>query len=103
MDFDGDGQGDVLSGSGPGALYLFRGKPDGSFAGGEPIKDRADKPLVSEAYSTAFAADWDADEDLDLLIGSHSGKVYHTWHPALWPRVAFLTQVTKGKIRAPAA
>ncbi len=40
MDFDGDGHQDVLSGSWPGELFLFRGRADGSFAAPEMLKDK---------------------------------------------------------------
>lgn len=40
MDLDDDGHHDILSGSWPGELYLFRGAADGSFAAGEMIKDK---------------------------------------------------------------
>jgi len=40
MDIDGDGHNDVLSGSWPGELFLFRGTADGSFAAGEMLKDK---------------------------------------------------------------
>ena len=40
MDLDDDGHQDILSGSWPGELYLFRGTADGSFAAGEMIKDK---------------------------------------------------------------
>jgi hypothetical protein len=40
VDFDGDGQQDVLSGSWPGELFLFRGTAGGSFAAPEMVKDK---------------------------------------------------------------
>jgi len=40
VDLDDDGHHDILSGSWPGELYLFRGAADGSFAAGEMIKDK---------------------------------------------------------------
>jgi hypothetical protein len=40
VDLDGDGHIDVLSGSWPGELFLFRGTADGSFAAGEMIRDK---------------------------------------------------------------
>ncbi|MBN2133686.1 MAG: hypothetical protein JW741_29565, partial [Sedimentisphaerales bacterium] len=38
MDIDGDGCNDVLSGSWPGELFLFKGGPDHTFAAPEMIK-----------------------------------------------------------------
>lgn len=40
MDLDGDGRRDVLSGSWPGELFLFRGGKDGAFLSPEKLKDR---------------------------------------------------------------
>jgi hypothetical protein len=40
MDIDGDGHRDLLSGSWPGELFLFRGTPDHSFVAPEIIKDK---------------------------------------------------------------
>ena len=75
-DFDGDGDTDVLSGSYPGELYLFRQNDDGSFADGETLKGQNGDPIKADKASTIFAADWDADGDLDLVLGSIRGDVY---------------------------
>jgi hypothetical protein len=40
VDLDGDGQIDILSGSWPGELFLFRGKPGRTFGSPEMIKDQ---------------------------------------------------------------
>ncbi len=40
MDLDGDGHPDLLSGSWPGELFLFRGTADRSFAAPEMLKDK---------------------------------------------------------------
>ena len=41
MDIDGDGHPDLLSGSWPGELFLFRGTADHSFAAPEMLKDKS--------------------------------------------------------------
>ncbi len=69
VDFDGDGREDVISGDWPGKVMLFRRQEGGSFAAGEPIKDREDKELKLDYGVSAFACDWDGDGDLDLLAG----------------------------------
>lgn len=76
MDLDGDGQLDVLSGSWPGELYFFKGKGKGRFAAGEHLKDRNGKAIKLGSASTVFAADWDGDGLLDLLIGDIDGHVW---------------------------
>jgi hypothetical protein len=45
VDLDGDGHLDVLSGSWPGELFLFRGGPDRTFAAPVKLKDRTGKTI----------------------------------------------------------
>jgi hypothetical protein len=45
VDLDGDGRTDVLSGSWPGELFLFRGGPDRTFLAPEKLKDREGKTI----------------------------------------------------------
>lgn len=75
-DFDADRDTDILSGSYPGELYLFRRGPDGSFEDREQLLDRDGKPVKADRASTVFPADWDADGDLDLILGSIRGSVF---------------------------
>ena len=76
MDFDGDGKNDILSGSYPGELYLFKGQGDGKFAAAEQLKHADGKPIKLGFAAVAYAHDWDGDQDLDLLVGDIEGQVH---------------------------
>ncbi len=76
MDLDHDGRTDVLSGSWPGELNFFRRKTDGTFAAAENLKGRRGQALNVGSASSAFAADWDGDDTLDLLVGTVLGDVH---------------------------
>ena len=105
MDWDADGTLDFISGSyDPGDVYLFRGLGRGKYAKGTTILDETGTPLVHhpeelkkfqrlereakpddqesiQARVASFGSwpapvDWDADGDLDVLIGSFSGEIF---------------------------
>jgi hypothetical protein len=75
VDFDGDGIGDILSGSYDGDLYFFKGKGQGEFAA--PVKLQRDGHDINlGASSTVFATDWRGTGRLDLLVGGMRGDLY---------------------------
>ena len=105
MDYDNDGILDFISGSyDPGDLYLFRGEGKGKYAKVEKILDKSGLPVVHHpeefaryqkmkddpaadeheritARVASFGSwvapvDWEADGDLDLLIGSFAGDLF---------------------------
>jgi hypothetical protein len=76
VDFDSDGKNDVLSGSYPGELYLFKGQGGGKFAPSEQLKHADGKPIKLGMAAVVYAHDWDADGDLDLLVGDIEGQVH---------------------------
>jgi hypothetical protein len=92
VDLDGDGDNDILSGSyacksepRSGLFQVFWGQPDGSFrraaelngTDGVRLMIPADKDSIGENICTRpTAADWDADGDLDLVVGNFAGSFY---------------------------
>lgn len=80
VDLDGDGRDDIISGNWISQIIWFQRQTDGSFAAGQPLQDKHGETLRIGYGVHAFAADWDADGDLDLLAGtvvnSESGNVY---------------------------
>jgi hypothetical protein len=74
VDWDGDGDVDLVVGNFAGTFYLFKGEGKGKYAP-EPEQLKADdKPLqIKGHHSDPFVIDWDGDGDLDLLSGSTEG------------------------------
>lgn len=82
MDLDGDGIKDILSGSWPGEIFLFRGQRDGGFAPPEKLKDKQGNIInvggrVHEtADSITITGDAQFKEDKDGHYVEYNGKVY---------------------------
>ncbi len=77
MDLNSDGHKDVLSGSyNPGDFYLFAGSADGNFKAAQILQGQDGKNLNAGLASVVFAADWDEDGDLDLIVGNIKGEVH---------------------------
>jgi hypothetical protein len=82
VDLDGDGIKDILSGSWPGEIFLFRGRPDGTFAPPEKLKDKDGNVInvgggVQEtADSITITGDAKFKEDKDGHYVEYNGKIY---------------------------
>lgn len=76
MDYEGDGDLDVLAGSYTGEIYLFERLEDGELAQGVFLMASDGAPLRTGTSVTPEAHDLDGDGDLDLLIGTRSEGVF---------------------------
>jgi hypothetical protein len=76
VDWDADGDLDLISGNFSGTFYLFLGEGNGQFQPQGELVTSDDGPLkISGHHSDPFMVDWDDDGDLDLLSGSSEGSV----------------------------
>jgi hypothetical protein len=77
VDWDADGDLDLIVGNFAGSFYLFKGEGKGKFQPqAELLKNEQNKAIkIVGVHSDPFVVDWDGDGDLDLLSGSSQGGV----------------------------
>lgn len=77
VDLDNDGHLDILSGSyAPGELFWFHNRGDNTFNYPKRLRDKEKTIVTVGAGTTAFAADWNNDGKLDIVVGTMSGDLY---------------------------
>ncbi len=76
VDWDSDGDLDLIVGNFGGTFSLFRGEGEGKFQPtSEPLMVGNDVLRIDGHHADPFCIDWDNDGDLDLLSGSAIGGV----------------------------
>jgi len=95
VDYDADGDLDILSGSYTGEVYLFERGESGRFAQGRFLTVSDGSPLNCSTSITPEAVDMDGDGDLDLVIGSRTSGVFVITNQGTRQVPAWSTKSTK--------
>lgn len=77
VDWDDDGDLDLVVGNFAGSFYLFTGEGKGGFQAVPQQIMSGNEPLaISGQHSDPFPVDWDGDGDIDLVSGTSQGGVF---------------------------
>jgi hypothetical protein len=78
VDWDGDGDLDIVAGNFEGTFFVFTGEGNGKFGPkASQLADKDGKALkITGVHSDPVIVDWDGDGDLDLVSGSSDGNVF---------------------------
>jgi hypothetical protein len=82
VDLDGDGIKDIVTGSWPGEIFIFRGKADGTFGPPEKLRDKDGNfinvggSVRETADSITITGDGEFKEDKDGHYVEYNGKIY---------------------------
>lgn len=101
IDWDADGNKDLIVGAGDGKLHFFHNVGTDAIPAfnGSLILEAAGSPLTVGAFSAPEVSDWNGDGQADLLIGNEDGKMYFVeavgdWLPFLLLTGAAVNDVT---------
>ncbi|MEZ6002856.1 MAG: FG-GAP-like repeat-containing protein [Planctomycetota bacterium] len=101
MDYDADGDMDILSGSYTGQVYLFECTGGREFKQGVFLHNSDGGALTTKNSVTPELHDWDLDGDLDLWIGTRTSGVFvyeniGTRRNPVWRKEGYALHDSKG-------
>ena len=89
LDWDANGTADLLLLTGRGEIWLAISPKTGEWSPPRPLAGPKNAPLRLAYATSAWAADLDQDDDVDLLLGDASGQVWIAWNGGNRAKEAF--------------